>query len=122
MVLLAYSFTDDDLGMAKIEAAGSGVPVSGVLEKSQALSNTSGENETLLKNGVDVHLDGNPASMHHKVILFDEKIVLMGSHSFNNSAKIRNDENALIIHDPETAALYVKEFERVWLKAPEGIQ
>jgi hypothetical protein len=66
LLFLAYPFTDDDLGMAMIEIAGSGVLVSGVLEKSQALSNTGGEYETLLKNGVDLHLDGNTGSIHHK--------------------------------------------------------
>ena len=100
-----------------IEEAGSGVLVSGVLEKSQALSNTGGEYETLLKNGVDVRLDGNPSSMHHKVIIIDEQIVVTGSYNFSQSAKARNDENTLNILNSEIATLYIEEFERVWLEA-----
>jgi hypothetical protein len=65
VLFLTYPFTDDDLGMAMIEIAKSGVLVSGVLEKSRALSNT-GWYETLLKNGLDVRLVGNPGSIHHK--------------------------------------------------------
>ncbi len=114
---MAYSFTDDDLAEALIERADFGLQVSGVLEKSQALSNTGGEYEALLKNGLDVRLDGNPGSMHHKVILIDDHIVITGSYNFSNNAKTRNDENTLIIHSPEMAGLYRQEFERVWGEA-----
>ena len=117
VLFLAYPFTDNDLGMAMIEEAGSGVLVSGVLEKSQALSNTGGEYETLLKNGVYVRLDGNPGSMHHKVIIIDEQIVVTGYYNFSQSAKARNDENTLNILNSEIATLYIEEFERVWLEA-----
>ncbi|NIT57814.1 MAG: hypothetical protein GWN00_16775, partial [Aliifodinibius sp.] len=86
------------------------MPVSGVLEKSQALSNTSGECETLLKNDVDVRLDGNPGSVHHKVIIIDEQIVVTGSCNFSQSVKARNYENTLVIYDSEIATLYFEEF------------
>jgi phosphatidylserine/phosphatidylglycerophosphate/cardiolipin synthase-like enzyme len=119
---LAYSFTDDDLAAAMIEKAGSGLHVSGVLEKSQALSNTGGEYETLLENSIDVRLDGNPASMHHKVLIIDEQVVVTGSYNFSQSAKTRNDENTLIIHSEEIAALYLEEFERVWLEVLDQSQ
>jgi phosphatidylserine/phosphatidylglycerophosphate/cardiolipin synthase-like enzyme len=119
---MAFSFTDDDLAAALIEKAGSGVDVSGVLEKSQALSNIGGEYETLLKYGIDVSLDGNPGSMHYKVIIIDETIVVTGSYNFSNSAKTRNDENTLIIHSPEIAALYKDEYQRVWLEAQDQTQ
>jgi phosphatidylserine/phosphatidylglycerophosphate/cardiolipin synthase-like enzyme len=119
---LAFSFTDDDLAAAMIEKAGFGLVVSGVLEKSQALSNKGGEYETLLEDGVDVRLAGNPASMHHKVIIIDGQIVVMGSYNFSQSTKTRNDENTLIIHSPEIPALYQEEFERVWLEAQDKSQ
>jgi phosphatidylserine/phosphatidylglycerophosphate/cardiolipin synthase-like enzyme len=122
VTFMAFSFTDDDLAAAMIEKAGSGLVVSGVLEKSQALSNKGGEYENLLENGVDVRLDGNPASMHHKVIIIDERVVVTGSYNFSQSAKTRNDENTVIIHGPEIARLYSKEFERVWLEAQDQSQ
>ena len=105
-----------------IEKAGSGLNVTGVLEKSQALSNKGGEYENLLENGVAVRLDGNPASMHHKVIIIDDRVVVTGSYNFSNSAKTRNDENTLIIHSPEITAQYMEEFERVWLEAQDQSQ
>ena len=119
---MALSFTDDDLAAAIIEKAGSGLNVTGVLEKSQALSNRAGEFDNLLGNGIDVRLDGNPASMHHKVIIIDDRVVVTGSYNFSNSAKTRNDENTLIIHNPEIAAQYMEEFERVWWEAQDQSQ
>jgi phosphatidylserine/phosphatidylglycerophosphate/cardiolipin synthase-like enzyme len=105
-----------------IDAFNSGVSVSGVFDESQALSNIGGEYAHLLENGVDVRLDGNPKSMHHKVIIIDDQIVVTGSYNFSQSAKTRNDENTLIIHSPEIAEIYKQEFERVWSLAQDRSQ
>ena len=117
VLFLAYSFTDDDLAQAMIDSAEEGVLVRGVFDESQAKSNLGGEYERLIENGVDVRLDGNPRGMHHKVMLIDDHIVISGSYNFSNNAKMRNDENTLIIHSPEVAAIYREEFERVWGEA-----
>jgi phosphatidylserine/phosphatidylglycerophosphate/cardiolipin synthase-like enzyme len=117
VLFLAYSFTDDDLAQALAAAEDRGIAVAGVLDKAQALSNTGGEYQNLLESGVEVRLDGNPKSMHHKVIVIDGEIVITGSYNFSRSARTRNDENTLVLHDPEIAALYLQEFERVWGEA-----
>jgi len=100
-----------------LERAEKGVLVRGVFDESQAKSNLGGEYEHLLESGVEVRLDGNPRGMHHKVILIDDRIVVTGSYNFSNNAKTRNDENTLIVHSAEVAALYREEFERVWGEA-----
>ena len=115
VVFMAFSFTDDYLTQAILDRAGEGIIVAGVFDKSQALSNKGGEYTHLLENGIDVRLDGN--SMHHKVIIIDVCIVVTGSYSFSNT---RNDENTLVIHDPEMAEFYREEFARVWGIAQES--
>ena len=100
ILFMAFSFTDDDLAQAILDRAAGGVVVAGIFDKSQALSNTGGEFTHLLENGIAVRLDGNRYGMHHKVIIIDERIVVTGSYNFSNT---RNDENTLIIHDPEIA-------------------
>jgi phosphatidylserine/phosphatidylglycerophosphate/cardiolipin synthase-like enzyme len=114
---LAYAFTADDIAAAMIDRSLSGVKVAGVMESSQYKSNTGTEYEHLLSAGVDVHLDGNPDNMHHKVIIIDETIVITGSYNFSASAEDKNDENTLIIHNPEIAALFIAEYERVYNEA-----
>ena len=94
-----------------------GVTVSGVFEQSQYRANTGTEFDLFRLNKLDVRLDGNPRNMHHKVIVIDRSTVVTGSYNFSASAEKSNDENTLIIHDPEIAALYLAEFERVFGQA-----
>lgn len=114
---LAYSFTSDTLAKVMMERATAGVEVGGVFEESQKESNIGGEYGRLRKAGLDVHLDGNPRNMHHKVIIIDGKIVVTGSYNFTSSADRNNDENTLIIHNAGIAALYKAEYDRIYQEA-----
>jgi phosphatidylserine/phosphatidylglycerophosphate/cardiolipin synthase-like enzyme len=51
------------------------------------------------------------------VFIVDEQIVVMGSYNFSGNAEDSNDENVLIIHNPEIAAAYFAEWQKVWEKA-----
>ena len=64
--------------------------------------------------GMAVKRDENPSFLHHKVIIIDEHIVITGSFNFSDNADESNDENVLIIDNPEIAALYLQEFNRIW--------
>jgi phosphatidylserine/phosphatidylglycerophosphate/cardiolipin synthase-like enzyme len=112
---LAYSFTDDRLGEAILAQAHAGRVVQGVLETRGADTPYS-EYQRLSRARplVDVRLDGNPYLMHHKVLILDSEIVIVGSYNFTESANEANDENVLVIHDTEVAALYEAEFERIY--------
>ena len=87
-----------------------------VIEKENAYWKGS-EYERLLQAGVDVRLDGNPYTMHHKVGIVDGKIVVTGSYNWTWSAENRNDENIIILMSRSIAENYEKEFQRVWLVA-----
>jgi len=63
---------------------------------------------------VDVRLDGNPANMHHKVILIDGEVLITGSYNFSRSAEMRNDENLLVVHNPQLVAQFMQEFDRIY--------
>jgi phosphatidylserine/phosphatidylglycerophosphate/cardiolipin synthase-like enzyme len=110
---LAYSFTLDELADALIERGQAGVRIAGVMEASQVESNTGSDYQRFLDTGLDVRLDGNPRNMHHKVLIIDETIVVTGSYNFSRSAETRNDENTLVIFDPEIADFYLEEFKRM---------
>jgi phosphatidylserine/phosphatidylglycerophosphate/cardiolipin synthase-like enzyme len=116
---LAYSFTSGYLAEALIERAAAGVSVAGVLDESQYKSNTYGQYDRLREAGLEVRLDGNPRSMHHKVLIIDEEIVVTGSYNFSKSAETRNDENTLVIHRPDVAAIFLSEFKDIWAEAQE---
>jgi phosphatidylserine/phosphatidylglycerophosphate/cardiolipin synthase-like enzyme len=114
---MAFSFTSDEIAQALIEVANQGVSVSGIFEESQYRSNTGTEFDNLHQAGLDVHLDGNNRNMHHKVFIIDEQIVITGSYNFSRSAEERNDENTLVLYNPEVANWFLEEFERVYEKA-----
>jgi len=109
---MAFAFTSEELAEAMLDRSRSGVAVRGVFEASQVAGGAS-QFSRLRDAGLDVRLDGNPRNLHHKVILIDGQIVITGSYNFSRSAEIRNDENVLIMHNPELAQAYRAEFERV---------
>ena len=115
---LAFSFTDRRLSIALIKGLARGIDVKGVFEKRGVKSKYS-KYRSLKKHGAQVRLDSNPATMHHKVIIIDGRIVIFGSYNFSSNAAQVNDENLLIIHDPFIAALYEAEFQRIFNKGRE---
>ena len=116
---LAFSFTSQDLGQALIERARAGVAVSGVVEK-RGSEEEYAQLAPMRQAGLDVLTDGNPYVMHHKVFIVDEEIVITGSYNSTKSADRDNDENILIIHNPDIARQYLGEFERVRQRAGEA--
>jgi len=110
---LAYSFTNDSLGAAMLERAGAGLTVSGVFETSQADASQGSEFERMIAEGLQVYLDGNPDRMHHKVIVIDRQVVVIGSYNFTDNAEEVNDENILVLHSPQIAAQFLAEIERM---------
>jgi phosphatidylserine/phosphatidylglycerophosphate/cardiolipin synthase-like enzyme len=109
---MTFSFTHDGIGEKLIEKHNLGVAVKGVFEKRQ--NDAYSEYEKLLANGLDVKYDNNPYTMHHKVFIIDEKVVVTGSFNPTMSGDIKNDENIVIIYDEGIAKGFLEEFERVW--------
>ena len=60
-----------------------------------------------------VRQDGNPAFMHHKVIIIDDHIVVTGSLNFTDNADQQNNENVIIIDNADIAKLYVQDFQEL---------
>jgi phosphatidylserine/phosphatidylglycerophosphate/cardiolipin synthase-like enzyme len=110
---LAFSFTDYPLADAMSQRAKAGVDVAGVFEKVGSEADAS-ELKTLMCRRVPVRQDGNPAFLHDKVIVVDERIVITGSLNFSTNAEESNDENVIIIDNADIARLYMQEFDRVW--------
>lgn len=110
---MAFSFTDYPLADAMIQRYLHGVDVAGVFETFGS-ENDASELRTLFCAEVPVRQDGNKGFMHHKVIIVDERYVITGSLNFSSRAETANDENVIILDNPEIARLYVEEFERVW--------
>lgn len=110
---MAFTYTQDDLGGAMIARKKAGVDVSGVFEATGSDTQYS-EMLPLYCAKAPVRQDGNPAFMHHKVIIIDEHIVITGSLNFTDNADQQNNENTIIIDNADIAKLYLQDFQRVW--------
>lgn len=76
----------------------------------------------------EVYRDSAYYSLHHKYLLVDpsypgsDPIVVTGSSNWTRSADDNNDENLLVIHDPEIANLYLQEFAARFTEAGGRIE
>lgn len=110
---MAFSFTSDAIAETMISKFKEGLDVEGVFERKGSNSEHS-EFTKMMIEGVPVIKDRNHRIMHHKVIIIDDRTVITGSFNFSRNANRKNDENTLIIENPEIASIYLDEFKRVY--------
>jgi len=113
---MAFSFTHRDLGAAVLARAQAGVDVQGIFETRGSETEFS-QLPPLFCAGVPVRQDGNPRTFHHKVFIIDEVTVVTGSLNFSDNANESNDENVIVLQQPDIAARYLEEFSRRWQEA-----
>jgi phosphatidylserine/phosphatidylglycerophosphate/cardiolipin synthase-like enzyme len=113
---MAFAYTDYTLAEVMMDRHDNGVEVQGIYEVRGANTEYA-ECNTLLGAGVDVRLDGNPYTFHHKVIIVDGSTLITGSFNYSDNATESNDENLLVIHDPAVASLYEAEFDARWAES-----
>lgn len=108
---MAFTYTYPALSSAMIARAKAGVKVEGVIENRGA---SNGALVPLFCANLPVRTDGNKYTMHHKVIIIDDQVVITGSFNFTATADNANDDNVLIIRSPAVAALYNQEYAKVY--------
>lgn len=112
-----YSFTADEIADALIAQAQKGIEVRGVLDDYQEHAGLGGEYQHLKEAGLEVYLDRHPEKLHHKVMIIDSWITITGSYNLTRSAEEGNDENLLILYDPEVGEIFLREFEWIFSDA-----
>lgn len=109
---LAFSFTSASITQAMLDRRATGVSLAGVFETTGSDTPYSAYGK-MKKQGIEIYTDGNPYVMHHKVIIIDERIVIFGSFNFSDNANTSNDENLLIVDNPEIARAFLAEYDRI---------
>ncbi|MCB0165038.1 MAG: phospholipase [Anaerolineae bacterium] len=121
ITFMAFSFTDVAIGQAVSERGQAGVTVRGIFETRGSETEFS-EFSQMKRQSLDVLQDGNPYTLHHKVFIIDNQVVTLGSFNFSDNANRANDENMLIIHNPDLAAEFLAEFDRNYTLAQNSAQ
>jgi phosphatidylserine/phosphatidylglycerophosphate/cardiolipin synthase-like enzyme len=114
---LTYSFTLENLGKALRDKAAQGVSVTGVIGSVPQDQDNPSEYELFKQAGMDVRQGSSARTMNHKLMIIDNRIVIMGSYDFTNRAENVNDENVIIIHNEKIAEIFMEEFQRIQSRA-----
>lgn len=115
--IAAYSFTDNFIGTALVQAIKRGVKVEIVVDGSALYNNRS-----IALNKIHEHIPlmvyhpSNDGLMHDKFILFatahnGQPTMITGSYNFTYSAQQKNRENILIVSNSSIIEQYDEEFE-----------
>lgn len=101
----AYSFTNQPIAKALVEAQRRGVSVFVILDKSNRTAKYSAGDFTD-HFGIDTYIDDKHAIAHNKIMIIDKETVITGSYNFTKAAENSNAENLLVIRSSQLADLY----------------
>lgn len=109
----AYSFTDKHIARALVSAAGRGVTVKVLLDKSNRNDGRSAKS-ILLQSQLPLRFDAPSGIAHNKIMIIDAAKVISGSYNFSAAAYTRNTENLLIINSATLAKEYIQNWQARW--------
>jgi phosphatidylserine/phosphatidylglycerophosphate/cardiolipin synthase-like enzyme len=67
-----------------------------------------------VQKGIKTRISSNKYIMHNKFAIIDNRILLTGSYNWTFSANHRNDENLMVIDDPEIIDIFQNQFINLW--------
>jgi len=108
-----YIFTDKEIALPLIKARERGVKVRLYLDQDQVDYKYS-QSRFLVQKGIKTRISTNNYIMHNKFAIIDNRILLTGSYNWTFSANHRNDENLMIIDDPEIIEIFQNQFINLW--------
>jgi len=104
-----YIFTDREIAIPLVKAHERGVKVRVYLDKAQVEYKYS-QSRFLVQKGIKTRISTNKYIMHHKFAIIDNRLLLTGSYNWTFSANHRNDENLMVIDDPEIIEIFQNQF------------
>jgi phosphatidylserine/phosphatidylglycerophosphate/cardiolipin synthase-like enzyme len=108
-----YIFTDKEIALPLVKARERGVKVRLYLDKDQVEYQYS-QSRFLVQRGIKTRTSSNNYIMHNKFAIIDNRILLTGSYNWTFSANNRNDENLMVIDDPEIIEIFQNQFVNLW--------
>jgi phosphatidylserine/phosphatidylglycerophosphate/cardiolipin synthase-like enzyme len=108
-----YIFTDRKIALPLAKAQERGVKVRLYLDKDQVDYKYS-QSRFLVQKGIRTRISSNNYIMHNKFAIIDNRTLLTGSYNWTFSADNRNDENLMVIDDPEVIEIFQNQFVCLW--------
>jgi phosphatidylserine/phosphatidylglycerophosphate/cardiolipin synthase-like enzyme len=108
----------EDLNLAILERARSGVKVTVLLNiESQGHAITRINSRTasfLQQRGVQVKFGTIGTTTHAKMVIVDDRFVVLGSHNFSKGAFSRNQECSVLLEGGEAIRPFIDYFKLLW--------
>lgn len=115
LLIAMYSFTDDALGDAVVQAyKDRHLDVRILLDETQDNGTNGKEWPKLKAAGIPILVEDVTVSLHHKFAVIDGKLVITGSYNWSDRAEKNNFENVVFVECEEIAQVYTDEFVRIW--------
>lgn len=108
-----YIFTDREIALPLVKARERGVKVRLYLDKEQ-IDYKYSQSRFLVQKGIKTRISSNNYIMHNKFAIIDNRLLLTGSYNWTFSANNRNDENLMVIDDPEIIGIFQNQFINLW--------
>lgn len=112
-----FLITHRGLTEALISAKNRGVKIKIIVDAGNA-NNKYSQHQKLRNAGIDVKVENYAGKMHSKTIIIDRKTVVLGSMNFSKSGELKNDENTIILQNPQIAEFLINQFNTIWNKIP----
>jgi phosphatidylserine/phosphatidylglycerophosphate/cardiolipin synthase-like enzyme len=117
--IASFEFNLTPVAEALIAARNRGVDVKWVTDDENGLKYDiqpgRGQFALLTGAGIEVKDDaGRSALMHNKFWIFDNQIVWTGSTNISVNGIFKQNNNVLVIHSPEIAFIFEREFQEIW--------
>jgi len=109
IIFMTFTFTDKDIASKILEKNTTGVNVKGIIEDFQNKKEwvyPMFENNTVIL--------ATTITQHNKIFIIDNKTLITGSFNPTNAANTINNENIIILEEPEIVAKYLDYFEYVY--------
>ena len=116
--IASFEFNLTPVADALISAHERGVDVRWVTDDEHGLEADEepghGQFEMLEDEGIEIKDDHRGALMHNKFWIFDGEIVWTGSTNITENGIFEQDNNVIVVHSTELAAIYEREFDEMW--------
>ncbi len=116
--IVSFEFDLTPVAEALIAAHQRGVDVRWVTDDEHGLEADSepdgGQFALLTGAGIEVRSDDRSALMHDKFWISDGETVWTGSTNITVNGIFKQNNNVIVIHSPEVAAMYEREFQEMW--------
>lgn len=113
-----FLITHKDITEALIKAKKKNIDVKIIIDANSV--NTRNTKHKLLRaSGVLLKAENYAGKLHSKTMIIDDEYLILGSMNFSNSGENKNDENMLVIKNPNFAKNYKQFFLYLWNIIPD---